>query len=108
MTDTVDEVKAALTDVDYPASKDDLLAAAEQHRVGENAMKALRAIPPVDYGNDAEVLSSIDIHPSTPSGDRGPTNPGMHRVHAKPGLAQHMKDAEPTPIEEEVGTNEGS
>ncbi len=107
MNDTIDQVKTALMDVDYPASKEQLLSAAERRGAADDAMRALRSIPPVDYGNDAEVLSSIDISPANDSG-QGSSNPGMRRVHTKPELAQHMKESDPAPIERELGSNKGS
>jgi hypothetical protein len=50
---------AALSDVDYPASKDDLLAAAERNAPGdEEVAKVLRSLPPETYANGNEVIRS--------------------------------------------------
>jgi Protein of unknown function (DUF2795) len=56
-----DAVKAALVDADYPATKDQLVQCAEAAQADEPTIKALRAMPPVDYGNLDEVLRSADF-----------------------------------------------
>lgn len=103
-----DRVRDLLVDVDYPANKDRLLDAARRRRPDEEALKALRAIPPVDYRNEAEVLSSIDRHPADSDMDIARDEPGRHREHTHRGLAQHMKDVQPSPIEEVLGRDEES
>ncbi len=104
----IDEVRGLLVDVDYPASKDALLATAQRHEAGENALRALRALPPVDYRNESEVLRSIDVHPAESAGQSRSERAAQTREHSHRGLAQHMKDVEPSPIEEELGSNQGS
>ena len=56
-----DAVKAALVDADYPATKDELVRYAEAAGAEEPTVKALRAMPPVDYRNLDEVLRSADF-----------------------------------------------
>lgn len=57
-TTTRDHLKECLNEVDFPASKDDLLDAAT--RKGDaTAVQALRAIPPVDYANLTEVFGAV-------------------------------------------------
>jgi hypothetical protein len=56
-----DAVKAALVDADYPATKDELVQYAEVAGANEPTVKALRAMPPVDYRNLDEVLRSADF-----------------------------------------------
>lgn len=56
---TTDEVLGHLDDVTYPATKDDLLAAARTAGGGEDVLKALRAVPPEEYANRAEVARSL-------------------------------------------------
>ncbi len=49
----------ALTDVDYPATKDDLLAAAQRNAPGdEDVLKVLRSLAPETYANGNEVIRS--------------------------------------------------
>jgi hypothetical protein len=52
-----------LTNVDFPASRDALVQAAEQDGAPEDVVKALRAMPPVDYGNKDEVMRSAHTEP---------------------------------------------
>ena len=56
---TTDEVLHAIKDATFPADKDALLAAAERSGAGEDVLKALRAVPPVDYANKDEVARSV-------------------------------------------------
>ena len=49
----------ALSDVDYPATKDDLLAAAARNAPGdEDVAKVLRSLPAETYANGDEVIRS--------------------------------------------------
>ena len=56
-------VREALNEVDFPATKDALVAAAERSG-DEDAARAVRGLPLAEYGNYDEVLRSI----STPGG----------------------------------------
>lgn len=49
----------ALSEVDFPAHKDDIVRSAEQRDAPTDAQKALRTLPPVEYGNVEEVLRSV-------------------------------------------------
>ncbi|ONI89667.1 hypothetical protein ALI22I_14280 [Saccharothrix sp. ALI-22-I] len=55
---TRDHLKECLKEIDYPASKEDLVDAAIRKSDGL-ALKALRAIPPADYANLAEVFGAV-------------------------------------------------
>src|SRR3954471_6376048 len=65
---TIKEVLAALGEVDFPAGKDDLLAAAQAAGASEEVQKALRGIPPDEYANRDEVARSVRLDPSTEDG----------------------------------------
>ncbi|MEU4765155.1 DUF2795 domain-containing protein [Actinosynnema sp. NPDC023794] len=57
---TRDHLKDCLTDVHFPASKDDLLDAAI--RKGDpTAVQALRAIPTTDYASLHEVFGAVEL-----------------------------------------------
>ena len=56
---TTDEGLRSIKDVDFPASKDDLLASAQRGGASEEVLRALRAVPPVDYANKDEVARSV-------------------------------------------------
>lgn len=84
---TADEVMGHLTDVDYPADKDALVAAASERGAPEEVLRAIRAIPPVDYRNDDEVVRSLRLDPSP--GDE----PGQQaRAEAPRGVSQASRD----------------
>jgi Protein of unknown function (DUF2795) len=65
---TVKEVLAALGEVDFPAGKDDLLAAARAAGASEEVQKALRGIPPEEYANRDEVARSVRVDPGDEDG----------------------------------------
>ena len=68
---TAQEVLGHLVDVDYPADKYALVAAAEAHGASTEVVRALRAIPPsVGYRNDDEVVRSLRLDPA-PGRDAG-------------------------------------
>jgi hypothetical protein len=87
---TADEVLRHLVDVDYPADKDALVAAAERHGAPEEVIRAIRAIPPVDYRGKEEVVRSL---PSDPAPHRDPGRAAEQaRADSKPGVAEHLRD----------------
>ncbi|GAA5201452.1 hypothetical protein GCM10023322_81450 [Rugosimonospora acidiphila] len=52
------EVFKYLETVDFPASRDEIVAEAERLGAPNTVVRALRAMPPVEYGNRNEVLKS--------------------------------------------------
>ncbi|MGW4467625.1 DUF2795 domain-containing protein [Micromonospora sp. NBC_01796] len=52
------EVLRYLTALDFPATKDDIVAEAEREGASDDVLRALRAMPPADYGNINEVARS--------------------------------------------------
>ncbi|TDB71630.1 MULTISPECIES: DUF2795 domain-containing protein [unclassified Micromonospora] len=50
-----------LSSLDYPAGKDDVVREAERAGAPTDVLKALRALPPVDYANGNEVARSAGI-----------------------------------------------
>ena len=80
-----DQVLQYLADVDFPADKDTLVAAAERAGAPEGVVRSLRAIPPVEYANRAEVGSSVPTSDAPdPSGGKTPVQSSLH---AQPGDA---------------------
>ena len=53
-------VRAALADVDFPATKDELETAAARTGADEPVIRALRALPLASYENTDEVIRSMD------------------------------------------------
>lgn len=57
---TLNELKRALSEVDFPATKDDIVASAQGTDAGADALAALRSLPPeVPYANVDEVVRSV-------------------------------------------------
>ena len=85
---TRDDVYAHLDDVDFPADKDTIVEVAERAGAPEDVVRALRAMPPVEYASRGEVLQSArteqpqdatraaaqarDPHTQIAQGDRDP------------------------------------
>ncbi|POM25948.1 hypothetical protein BTM25_03320 [Actinomadura rubteroloni] len=95
------EIKAALNDMRFPASKDDLVAHASRVGAGEPQVRALRALPLADYANLDEVMRSVPVDPAP---DLTTTERTVqHREHRHPNLAEHERVTHSTPIDEELG-----
>jgi hypothetical protein len=60
---TAADVKKYLKTVDFPADKDTIAYEAQQLGAPEDVIKALKAMPPVDYANKDEVLRSAHTEP---------------------------------------------
>lgn len=58
---TRSRLQRCLTDVDFPANKNDLLAAAERNRCDDETIRALRGIPPETYCNLDQICASVTI-----------------------------------------------
>jgi len=105
---THQRLRHALEDVDFPAEKDRLVDQALENDADAQTVRALRAIPPVEYRSLSEVLSSVSL-----DDEKDVVSPGQQaqarRTHTKPGLAESAKNQSPiNPIVEELGTNRGS
>ncbi|WP_328346118.1 DUF2795 domain-containing protein [Micromonospora sp. NBC_00421] len=83
------EVLRYLSTLDFPAEKDAVLCQAEREGAPPDVLRALRALPPVDYVNDAEVARSAGI-------DTAPeVDPAQHARQARnkrhPRISQHLR-----------------
>ena len=57
---TLAEVFEPLNDLDYPASKQDVVRHAESRGATEDVLRVLRALPLGDYASRAELTRSLD------------------------------------------------
>ena len=55
------QLEDALYDADFPATKDDLLAVADRNDAPDEVRKAIRSLPPVEYGSRSEVVRSVTV-----------------------------------------------
>lgn len=57
---TNEEVLRYLNTLDFPIDKEEIVRQVEQQGAPEPVLKALRALPPLDYRNKNEVVRSAD------------------------------------------------
>jgi hypothetical protein len=86
-----DEVLRYLEDADFPATRDELVQVAASHGAGADVLKALRAMPPVEYTSRAEVARSAatDVAPGLSEAARA----ARLRDHKHQRVATHLRDA---------------
>ncbi len=86
---TTSQLRQCLSDVNFPANKQDLLDAAGRNGCDADTIRALRGIPPETYNNAAQVAASVTIADhDVRDGDKA----AARRTHTKPGLAETAKD----------------
>jgi hypothetical protein len=88
---SAEQVVEYLTNVDFPAHRDDLVRAAEREGAPEDVIKALRGMPPEEYTNKDEVMRSAHT-PAAPDQD-----PSIRAAQARDKkhqrIAQPLRDA---------------
>ncbi|MCO5995248.1 DUF2795 domain-containing protein [Actinoallomurus rhizosphaericola] len=100
-----DEIKEVLSDMDFPASKEEIVDHARDKAAGTEAERALRALPLGEYGSVAEVQRSVPLEPDP---DRTASERNyQRRHHRKPGLAEHEREVERPPVEDELRSDPG-
>jgi hypothetical protein len=84
-----DEVLRYLSALDYPAEKAQVLRQAEREGAPAEVLRALRALSPVRYANDAEVARSagIEAAPEVGAAQRGAQ--GRDKRHQR--VTQHLR-----------------
>ncbi|MFE0807528.1 DUF2795 domain-containing protein [Streptomyces sp. NPDC058794] len=96
------EVAEAIKDVDFPARKDDLIRAAREAGASQDAVAALRGIPPESYANREEVARSVRVDPASDLGTSRAQRAEQARAGGKPGQSQHLREVPKPPVEEEL------
>lgn len=105
MRPLTDKVSNALLEADYPADKDTLLQFAKDKGADQDVLGALTGLPPVQYGSQQEVLRSIDADPGDLAGQTAAEKGRQATEQSDSRIPEHMRDNQPTPIEDEVGYN---
>lgn len=98
-----DRLRDALADVDFPADKDELIRAAQAAGASDSLLKALRAIPPVEYANRSEVERSVPADPAAGAGlspAQRAEQAREQRHHGGQHLSQYMRDVPKPAVEE--------
>ncbi|MBE9376049.1 DUF2795 domain-containing protein [Saccharopolyspora sp. HNM0983] len=98
-------LRAVLSDVDYPATKDDLVDRAQHNDADADTLRALRSLQPVEYGDFTEVVRSVTLHTGPEEGRTSSEKAKQARDNADSGLAEHQTEVPPNPIAEEIGEN---
>jgi hypothetical protein len=93
------KIKEALNDLDFPASKEEIVEHARSRGVRRDADQALSALPPAEYANLQEVLRSVPLDPAP---DRSETERAEQRRHGKSGLAEHERAGRVPPVQDEL------
>ena len=101
-------VKTALSTADFPASKDALVEHAQRHSADDAVLGELRAMPPVEYANVAEVIQSVTLDKGTEEGQSDSDKAQEQRHNHSSGLAEQQTQTPSNPIVEELGENRGS
>lgn len=104
MTTDVDRLCQAISDVDYPADKSDLVQTALRAGADADTVSALNAIPQETYNSEVDVLSAAPLESKQAEADRA----AQRKLHTKPGLSEQEKDIPEHPIRSELGENRAS
>jgi hypothetical protein len=68
-------LRTILGQVPFPAHKERIVDRAADLGADQELLKALRSMPPVDYGNADEVMRSVPLDESEPDARTRPVNP---------------------------------
>jgi hypothetical protein len=86
---TNEQVVEYLVTVDFPASRDEIVRDAERNGAPEDVLKALRAMPPEEYGSKAEVQrSALRTEPEAMTAER---EADLARSNSTSRVAQHLR-----------------
>ncbi|HLS02973.1 MAG TPA: DUF2795 domain-containing protein [Beutenbergiaceae bacterium] len=103
-------LKEILGEVTFPAGKETIVDHATDSGADEEVLRAVRAMPPVEYDRPEEVLRSVPLDedtPDTPSTEAERAQ--QRREHVRGRQATSTTDPGPVnPIEEELGENRKS
>jgi Protein of unknown function (DUF2795) len=90
---TTEDVLRYLNAVDFPASKQEIIREAQRERAPKDVLTALRAMPPVDYRNKAEVAASAatEIAPELTPAEKAV----KARDHRHQRIAEHLRQPSP-------------
>jgi len=85
---TSTDVLTYLSALDYPAGKEDILREAQRAGAPRDVLRALAALPPVDYRNGAEIARSAatDLAPEETPASRAAKNRDRHQR-----IARHLR-----------------
>ncbi|MEH0936112.1 DUF2795 domain-containing protein [Micromonospora psammae] len=82
------DVLQYLSSLDYPAEKDDVVREAEREGAPPDVLRALRALPPVDYANGNQVARSAAIEAAP---EVGPSQRAAQAREPHQRVSQHLR-----------------
>jgi hypothetical protein len=83
------DVLRYLSSLDYPADRDGIVREAEREGAPPGVLRALRALPPVEYANGAEVTRSAGTEVAPEVGAAQRAVQARDRRHQR--VAQHLR-----------------
>ncbi|WP_329010970.1 DUF2795 domain-containing protein [Micromonospora rifamycinica] len=83
------QVLRYLSGLDYPAEKDAVVRQAEREGAPPEVLRALRALPPVDYADDAQVARSAAVEAAPEISTAQRARPAKTRHPRR--VAQHLR-----------------
>lgn len=86
-------IQEALSDLDFPASKDEIVVHAEQYG-GWQAARVLRALPVAEYRNMSELRSSVRLDPAEDEGQTPSLKAEHARSHHSHKIAEYLREVE--------------
>jgi hypothetical protein len=83
-------VAQALADLDFPASKDEIVGHARR-RGADSAVRLLKALPPETYRNMGEIRSSVPLDPAADDGQSAAGKAEQARSPHSRQIAEHLR-----------------
>lgn len=87
-----DEARQALDDMDFPASKEEVVAHAAGRSGRDDVVRMLQALPQGTYDNIEQVRRSVRINPSASEGQDVSQKAAKVRSPHSHRIAEHMRD----------------
>lgn len=98
----VQHILHAITDVSFPADKEELLRVAEESDASPEVLKALREMPPEQYENKNEVARSVHTDADSDQPHSAAQRAKQASQHGKTGMTQQLRDADKPPVQQEL------
>lgn len=89
-----EDIRRALDDLDFPATKEDVVAHAERYGGSPAAVQLLRAMPRNTYRSMAELRQSVPLEPAAEKGQTADRKARQARSRHSQRIAQHLRDPE--------------
>jgi hypothetical protein len=83
-------VAEALADLDFPATKEQIVAHAREREAPPDAERLLRGLAQATYRNISEVRSSVPLDPAADEGQTAADKAQQARARTT-GVAEHMR-----------------